>query len=241
MSGTESSPTHQTAAINEAVLVSLRDLCKGFPTASGEPVRVLSDIDLDISSGAVVALMGPSGSGKSTLLHLLGAMLPADSGRILVDGQDIVAMRRRDLVAYRRTVGFVFQRFQLLPALSVLGNVLAPVLPMRPGKDVRERAVQLLDRVGLADRLDAIPSKLSGGQQQRVAIARAVLSRPRLLLADEPTGNLDSTTGRQILDLLLEARDQDEVTVVIATHDAAVAERCDGVVALSDGRVVGDN
>lgn len=241
MSGAESSPTHQTAAINEADLVSIRDLGKGFPTASGEPVRALSDVDLDISRGAVVALMGPSGSGKSTLLHLLGAMLPADSGRILVDGQDIVTMRRHDLVAYRRTVGFVFQRFQLLPALSVLGNVLAPVLPMRPGKDVRDRAVQLLGRVGLADRLDAVPSKLSGGQQQRVAIARALLSRPRLLLADEPTGNLDSTTGRLIIDLLLEARDRDEVTVVIATHDATVAERCDCVVALSDGRITGDH
>jgi putative ABC transport system ATP-binding protein len=200
----------------------------------------LSDVDLDIQRGAAVALTGPSGSGKSTLLHLLGAMLPADAGRIVVDGQDVAAMRRRELVSYRRTVGFVFQRFQLLPALSALGNVLAPVLPSRPGPEVQDRAAQLLTRVGLADRLDAVPSKLSGGQQQRVAIARALLSRPRLLLADEPTGNLDSATGSQILDLLLEARDQDEVTLVVATHDVAVAERCDRVVALRDGKITSD-
>jgi putative ABC transport system ATP-binding protein len=219
-------------------LVSIHQLSKTFLGAADQAVSALSDVDLDIPPGAVVGLMGPSGSGKSTLLHLIGAMLPPDSGTILVDGEDITAMRRKQLVEYRRTVGFVFQRFQLLPALSVLGNVLAPVLPMRPGTEVRDRAVELLTRVGLQDRLDAVPSKLSGGQQQRVAIARALLNQPRLLLADEPTGNLDSTTGAQILDLLLEARDHDDVTVVVATHDADVARRCDRVVRLRDGEIV---
>ena len=240
MAGAELSAGQTTPAAGDSVLVSVRELSKAFPAASGGPVRALSDVDLDIQRGAAVALTGPSGSGKSTLLHLLGAMLPADAGRIVVDGQDVAAMRRRELVSYRRTVGFVFQRFQLLPALSALGNVLAPVLPSRPGPEVQDRAAQLLTRVGLADRLDAVPSKLSGGQQQRVAIARALLSRPRLLLADEPTGNLDSATGSQILDLLLEARDQDEVTLVVATHDVAVAERCDRVVALRDGKITSD-
>lgn len=226
--------------VGDSGWVSIRGLSKAFPAASGGPVRALSEVDLDVRRGVAVALTGPSGSGKSTLLHLLGAMLPADSGRIVVDGEDVAAMRRRELVTYRRTVGFVFQRFQLLPALSALGNVLAPVLPSRPGPDIRDRATQLLTRVGLGDRLDAVPSKLSGGQQQRVAIARALLSRPRLLLADEPTGNLDSATGSQILDLLLEARDQDGVTLVVATHDVAVAERCGRVVALRDGRISSD-
>ncbi|MGI8694655.1 MAG: ABC transporter ATP-binding protein, partial [Geodermatophilaceae bacterium] len=219
-------------------LVLMDSVSRYFPNPSGEPVRALVDVSLQIEAGEVVAFMGPSGSGKSTLLHLLGAMLPPDSGRIVVGGSDVAAMKRGELVAYRRTIGFVFQRFQLLPALSALGNVMAPVLPYRRGREVRPRAAELLETVGLGERTDAVPAKLSGGQQQRVAIARALINTPRLVLADEPTGNLDSDTGAQIVDLLLKLRDDDGVTLVVATHDEAVASRCDRVVRLRDGRVV---
>lgn len=218
-------------------LVRVDGVGKEFRGAAGQPVRALSGIDVQVAAGEAVAFMGPSGSGKSTLLHLLGAMLPPDSGRILVDGADVAALRGRALVAYRRRVGFVFQRFQLLPTLPALGNVMAPVLPYRRGRSVRVQAAELLARVGLEDRLDATPAKLSGGQQQRVAIARALINSPRLVLADEPTGNLDSDTGRQILDLLLELRDEDGLTVVMATHDEAVADRCDRVVRIRDGQI----
>lgn len=221
-----------------AELVQMLQVSRSFGTPGGDLVHAVRDVDLTVSKGEAVAFMGPSGSGKSTLLHLLGAMLSPDSGSIRVDGEDVAAMSRRELVAYRRTVGFVFQRFQLLPALSALGNVMAPVLPYRKARRVRPEAMGLLDSVGLGDRTDAVPAKLSGGQQQRVAIARALVNTPRLLLADEPTGNLDSDTGGRIIDLLLAARDRDQVTVVIATHDESVADRCDRVVRLHDGRLV---
>jgi len=219
-------------------LVRMEDVSRSFPSPSGEAVHALVEVSVEIDAGAVVAFMGPSGSGKSTLLHLLGAMLPPDSGRIMVGGSDVAQMRRKDLVAYRRRIGFVFQRFQLLPALTALGNVMAPVLPYRRSREIRPRATELLQTVGLGDRTDAIPAKLSGGQQQRVAIARALINSPRLVLADEPTGNLDSETGAQIVDLLLKLREDDGVTLVVATHDQAVAARCDRVVRLRDGRVV---
>ncbi|MDI6097445.1 ABC transporter ATP-binding protein [Actinoplanes sp. NEAU-A12] len=203
----------------------------------GGRLAAVDGVSLEIAAGTAVSLTGPSGSGKSTLLHLIGAIERLDSGSIMVAGQDLGKLSRNGLADYRRTIGFVFQRFHLLPALTALDNVIAPVLPFRTGFDKRERARELLKVVGLEDRCDALPSHLSGGQQQRVAIARALINRPRLLLADEPTGNLDSRNGAAIVDLLLTLRDEHEATVVIATHDPGIAERCDAALRMRDGRL----
>ncbi len=193
---------------------------------------------MEFPSGSVSALCGPSGSGKSTLLHLLGGMDRPDAGAIWADAEELTAMSSSELVGYRRTVGFVFQSFALLPALTARDNVMLPVLPYRSGKQDLVRAAELLADVGLGGREDAVPSQLSGGQRQRVAIARALMGDPRLLVADEPTGNLDSATGGEIVDLLFELRDTRGITVVIGTHDESLAARCDATVRLRDGRVV---
>jgi putative ABC transport system ATP-binding protein len=200
----------------------------------------LEEVSLEIAAGAAVALAGPSGAGKSTLLHLIGALDRPDAGTVTVGGDELGALDRRALAAHRRRIGFVFQRFNLLPALTALDNVMAPTLPYRTGFDKAARARELLAAVGLAGREAALPSRLSGGEQQRVAIARALVNDPALVLADEPTGNLDSRTGRGIVDLLLELRAERGATVVLATHDPQVAARCDRVVRLVDGRVVDD-
>jgi len=206
-----------------------------------EPDIVAADgLDLTVAAGSFTAVTGPSGSGKSTLLHLVGAIESADGGTVTVDGVEVTALRRRRLSQYRRTVGFVFQRYHLLPALTALDNVIAPVLPFRVGFDKRERARELLDAVGLGGRERALPAQLSGGQQQRVAIARALIGGPRLLLADEPTGNLDSANGGQILDLLLDLREERGMTVLLATHEQQIAARCDRLIRLTDGRLTED-
>jgi putative ABC transport system ATP-binding protein len=213
--------------------VILRDVTRRYPG-----VTALDRVDLRIADGTAVALTGPSGSGKSTVLHLVGGMDRPDSGAVEVDGTALTARR---LDAHRRRIGFVFQRFHLLPALTVLDNVLAPVLPRRVDFDRRARATELLEAVGLAGRADALPSELSGGEQQRVAISRALINRPGLLLADEPTGNLDSVTGREIIDLLLSLRERYGMTMLVATHDTEVAASCDRIVRLHDGRVIADD
>lgn len=204
------------------------------------PIAALDDVTFNAEAGSVLAVTGPSGSGKSTLLHVVGAMDRADSGRITVGGVDVSALDAHARVVYRRSIGFVFQRFHLLPALTVLDNVIAPVLPQRTEFDKRDRAQELLAAVGLAGRERALPSELSGGQQQRVAIARALIGRPTLLLADEPTGNLDTGTGSEIVDLLLALRREHGMTVILATHDPTIAGRCDRVLRLLDGHVVDD-
>jgi putative ABC transport system ATP-binding protein len=218
--------------------VALAGVTKTFALGDGDRLTAVDGVDVVLAPGSLTALTGPSGSGKSTLLHLIGAIERPDAGVISVDGCDVTALSRRRQALYRRGVGFVFQRFHLLPALTALDNVLAPVLPLRrPGFDATGRARELLAAVGLAGRESSLPSRLSGGQQQRVAIARALINRPRLLLADEPTGNLDSHTGRAILDLLLDLRQQFGMTVVMSTHDHAIAERCGTAVELLDGQV----
>jgi putative ABC transport system ATP-binding protein len=201
-------------------------------------IVALDGVDLAIADGTAVALMGASGAGKSTVLHLVGGMDVPDDGAIEVDG---TALKRRGLDAHRRRIGFVFQRFHLLPALTVLDNVLVPVLPRRVDFDRNARGMELLEAVGLSHRAGAVPAELSGGQQQRVAIARALINRPTLLLADEPTGNLDSGTGREIIDLLLRLREQYGMTMMVATHDAEVASSCDRIVRLADGRIISDD
>jgi putative ABC transport system ATP-binding protein len=204
-------------------------------------VEILRGIDLAIPRGQFVAVMGPSGSGKSTLLGLLAGLDNASSGRILLDGTDITGLSEDRMAEVRgRKIGFVFQSFQLIPTLTAEENVLLPAELAGAGTQVTSRARELLMRVGLADRLDHYPVQLSGGEQQRVALARAFITRPPILLADEPTGNLDGKTGEQVLELLLELNRREGATLVMVTHDAALAAHADRVITLRDGLVVGD-
>ncbi len=234
---TEPSPDNDEVdgdGVDAGVAVSIKDLRKSFVTLDTTVVAADS-ITLQIPAGSVTALTGPSGSGKSTLLHMIGALERPDAGSITVLEQTITDLPSKDLAAYRRRVGFVFQRFNLLPTLTVLDNVLAPVLPFRPGPAVRDRARELLAAVGLEGRDNTLATRMSGGQQQRVAIARALIANPALVLADEPTGNLDTTTGNEIIELLLGLREQHDTTLIIATHDPDLANRCDRAVHLIDG------
>src|SRR5215467_8629641 len=231
--------TSATAAVRAGAKVVISGVTKTF-NSGGVEVTAVDDVSMEIAPGSMVALTGPSGSGKSTLLHLVGAIEPLDRGTITVDGVSVGELRRGRLAAYRRGTGFVFQRYHLLPALTALENVIAPVLPYRVGYDKAARARELLAAVGLDGRERSLPAQLSGGQQQRVAIARALMNRPRLLLADEPTGNLDSRTSTEILDLLVSLREEHAMTVIVATHEQHVAARCDRLVRLRDGHAIED-
>jgi lipoprotein-releasing system ATP-binding protein len=215
---------------------------EGVTKDYGEQVvtRVLHGIDLTLMPGEFVALVGPSGSGKSTLLNLMGLLDRPGGGRILVRGQDTAGLDDDGLAALRaRTLGFVFQFHHLLGAFSSLENVMMPLLAERgrPDAAMRERARALLAEVGLAERADAPPSQLSGGQQQRVAIARALAMDPALVLADEPTGNLDTGTSAQVFELLRRFNRERRTTFLIVTHDARLAERCDRLIEVVDGRI----
>ena len=218
-------------------IVRVTEARKTFPLPDGSKLAAVDGVSLEIEPGTAVSLTGPSGSGKSTLLHLIGAIERLDSGSVVVAGQDIGKLSRKELAGYRRTIGFVFQRFHLLPAMTALDNVTAPVMPFRTNFDKQQRALELLKVVGLEDRAGALPSQMSGGQQQRVAIARALINDPHLILADEPTGNLDSRNGTAIVDLLLAMRDERGATVIIASHDPGIAERCEIAVHLRDGQL----
>jgi putative ABC transport system ATP-binding protein len=218
--------------------VHVKDVNKRYRTGAEQVVVALDSVTLELEPGSITGIVGPSGSGKSTLLHVIGAMDEPDSGSIRVGDWQVDALSRKEQVAYRRTIGFVFQRFHLLPALTVVDNVAAPLLPRKQPFDVDARARELVAAVGLAGREHSLPSKLSGGQQQRVAIARALINEPGLLLADEPTGNLDSHTGTGIIELLLALRERTGMTIVLATHDAVIASRCDRIVRLHDGRII---
>jgi len=204
-------------------------------------VRALDGVDFVVERGEFVAIMGPSGSGKSTLLHVIGALEPATGGTVVLEGEHYDGLADDELTRLRRErMGFVFQFFNLLPSLSALENVMLPALIARKATDeMRARAKDLLARVGLAEREEHTPSELSGGEQQRVAIARALVRKPALLIADEPTGNLDAATGDQILDLFAELN-REGLTILLVTHDPRVAERADRIVSLADGRIVSD-
>ena len=203
-------------------------------------VEILRGIDFDIPAGQFVAIMGPSGSGKSTLLGLLAGLDSTTSGRILLDGEDITGLDEDRLALLRgRKIGFVFQSYQLIPTLTAEENVLLPH-ELAGGRDGRERARFLLESVGLGDRMDHYPVQLSGGEQQRVALARAFVLRPPILLADEPTGNLDTANGRHVLELLIALNRQEKTTLVLVTHDAALAAHADRRITMRDGVIVGD-
>jgi putative ABC transport system ATP-binding protein len=227
----------------EADGVELRRVTKRYQTGSDEPAVGANDVSARIERGALVALTGASGSGKSTLLHLIGGIERPDSGTIISGSVEVTKLRGGGVAAYRRTVGFVFQRYNLLPALTALDNVIAPVLPYRTGWDKAARARELLAAVGLAGRERSLPGRMSGGEQQRVAIARALVNTPALLLADEPTGNLDSHSAEAIVGLLTQMREirrDHPMTVIIATHDPQIAARCDRIIRLKDGAVIDD-
>jgi putative ABC transport system ATP-binding protein len=229
-----------TATTPGSGALELRGVCKRYGTGEDRQVTAADDVTFAIEAGAFVALTGASGSGKSTLLHLIGALERPDSGTIVAGGTEVTALRGNAQADYRRTVGFVFQRYNLLPGLTALDNVIAPVLPYRTSWDKRERARQLLAAVGLDGRERSLPARMSGGEQQRVAIARALVNTPALLLADEPTGNLDSATATEILGLLVRLRAEYQMTILLASHDPQVAAGCERLIRLRDGAVIDD-
>ena len=209
-------------------------------TSGGRAVDVLTDVSLEVPAGQFVAIAGPSGSGKSTLLGLIAGLDQPTGGRIEVAGVTITGLDEDALARFRGDhVGYVFQSFHLIPTLTALENVAVP-LELAGAADAAARAAALLGDVGLAERAHHYPVQLSGGEQQRVAVARALARRPRLLLADEPTGNLDSATGKQIIELLVGANRRLGSTLVLVTHDAALAAHADRVITLHDGRIVSD-
>lgn len=208
--------------------------------AGGRFVTILDDISFEIHNVQRVAIVGPSGSGKSTLLGLIAGLDRPTSGTILLGGADITTMPERALAHYRREkIGYIFQSFHLIPTLTALENVAVP-LELGREPSAKPRAAELLKAVGLGDRLHHYPVQLSGGEQQRVAVARAFACRPPFLLADEPTGNLDSATGQQVIDLLLDLHREHGATLVLVTHDHHLASRMDRIITLRDGRVVSD-
>jgi putative ABC transport system ATP-binding protein len=219
-----------------AALISVERMAKSY-SRGGQPLKILCDLDFQVERGEFSAIMGASGSGKSTLLNILGCLDRHTAGRYLFDGRDMSGLDDEALSLFRsREVGFVFQGFNLVPQFSVLENVELPFL-YAPDycTDMRARCIEALARVGLAARLQHLPSELSGGEMQRVAIARAIVMLPRLILADEPTGNLDSATGGQILDIL-EELNRNGATVLVVTHDAGIAARAQRQLRLEDGR-----
>jgi putative ABC transport system ATP-binding protein len=198
---------------------------------------ILRDIDLAVTSGEALAVVGASGSGKSTLLALLAGLDTPSSGTVMLDGVDLFSLDEDERAQLRgRVLGFVFQSFQLLPALTALENVMLP-LELASAEDAEARAREMLERVGLGERLHHYPKHLSGGEQQRVALARAFVIRPKLLLADEPTGSLDAQSGAQIIELLFELNREQGTTLVLVTHDEALAGRCNRIVRLVGGRL----
>ena len=221
--------------------VSVRGLNKTYQTGS-QRLHVLRDVDLDVSRGEMVALVGASGVGKSTLLHLLGGLDRADSGSVQVGDTALLSLTDTSLVAFRNQhVGFVFQFHHLLPEFDAAENVEMPMRIARmPLDDARQRAIGLLTRVGLGERIDHRPGLLSGGEQQRVAVARALVMRPALLLADEPTGDLDETTGDALHGLLREMHAEHGLTSIIATHNPRLAAACDRIVRLERGQLKPD-
>jgi len=226
--------------LSDTPIIQLRGVTKSIQTSTHH-VEILRGIDLEIRRGEFAAIMGASGSGKSTLLGLLAGLDSPTSGSILIDGEEIAGLGEDKLAGIRsRKIGFVFQSYQLIPTLTAEENVLLPAELAGELNGAEARARSLLDTVGLSERHDHYPVQLSGGEQQRVALARAFMLHPPILLADEPTGNLDSTNGRQVLDLLEHLNQQEGATLVLVTHDRELAAHARRIVVLKDGAVVSD-
>jgi putative ABC transport system ATP-binding protein len=220
--------------------IEVRHLSKTIENSASR-VEILRDVNFSVPRGQFLAIMGASGSGKSTLLGLLAGLDTATAGTIILDETDITYLREDALARLRgRKIGFVFQSYQLVSTLTAEENVLLPAELSGFNRQPRERARTLLERVGLTDRLGHYPVQLSGGEQQRVALARAFMTRPPILMADEPTGNLDSANGRHVLDLLVELNREEKTTLILVTHDRKLAEHADRIITLSDGQVLSD-
>lgn len=224
--------------MNKELLIECKGLKKHFPIPGGRTIKVLKGIDLHLTRGEFVTLMGPSGCGKSTLLNIIGGLIPASSGHVNVNGKSLANMGHRQLTDIRRfEVGWIFQDFNLIVNLTALENVMIPMnLAGRSGPDVEKKARELLKIVGLTKRLDHFPDTLSGGQQQRVAVARALVNDPSLIVADEPTGNLDSHTGREIISLFQELASQGK-GILMVTHDAILANSSQRTYVLRGGKL----
>jgi putative ABC transport system ATP-binding protein len=222
-------------------LIEIKDLTKIFKIAEST-LTVLKGISFSVEQGELLSITGTSGSGKSTLMHLIGCLDIATSGTYLLEGNNVSTMNPNQLAHIRNNlIGFVFQKFYLLPDLTALDNVALPLLYAGFSENVaRERAKEVLDLVGLNDRMYHYPNQLSGGQQQRVAIARAMANHPSLILADEPTGNLDSKTGSEIMNRFIELNRTKKVTIIIVTHDLDLAQKTDRIIKLFDGRIIED-
>ncbi len=220
-------------------LLELRDVGKTYHLGK-EPLDVLKEVQITIYTHEFVAILGPSGSGKSTLMNLIGILDTPSRGQLLLEGKDLKHFSESQLAQLRgKKIGFVFQQFNLIQTLTALENVMLPMIFQdKPEKEREERARMLLAKVGLQDRIDHKPTELSGGQQQRVAIARALANDPEIILADEPTGNLDSASGKQIMELLLTLHDTERKTIILVTHDTSLVKHAQRVITLRDGQVV---
>jgi ABC-type lipoprotein export system ATPase subunit len=220
--------------------IRLEDLTKHYKRGT-EVIHALAGVSLDIDKGEFLAVVGRSGSGKTTMLDLMGLLLRPTSGRLLIDGVDTGTLQDSQRAHMRALkVGFVFQEYNLLPGLNVLENVMLPLRYIRGGKDGRTRALELLERVDLTDRIRHRPSELSGGQAQRVAIARSMVNRPSLILLDEPTGAVDTETAQQLVDLLKRLNREEQVTIVVVTHDLDIAAQTSRRIRLKDGKIITD-
>ncbi len=235
-------PMGEGDSVNESMPLAIRavDLTRTFEVGE-TTVEALRSINLEVGKGQFVALVGPSGSGKSTLLNLVGGLDRPTDGQLWVDGEELSASKEKALTEHRRRrVGFVFQSFNLLPRLTAVENVALPLIFVGvPERERIERAAELLAQVGLSDRLDHRPTQLSGGEQQRVAIARALVYRPAIILADEPTGNIDTATGAEIMALLRRLNREQGVTLLLVTHDHEAASFADSIIQLRDGQIIG--
>ena len=222
-------------------MIKIKNISKTYNKGATK-VEALKNISISIENGELIALMGASGSGKSTLLQVIGGLDKCDSGSIFINEENISILNLQKLADFRRDdIGFVFQQFHLIPTLTVIENIMLPQLPMKLKKaDSYQDAKAVLDKVGLIDRENHLPGELSGGEQQRVAIARALINKPKIILADEPTGDLDSKTGEKIIGLLTNLNKEEKVTVIIATHDDKIAEKARRKIVLKDGKVIRD-
>jgi len=220
-------------------LIEAKQIHKSFKTAAGE-LSILKDINMSIAEGEMLGIVGASGAGKSTLLHILGALDKPTSGEILFLGKNVLALDDTMLAEFRNTsIGFVFQFHHLLPEFTSLENVILPgLISRRPYEEIEKRAKNLLDELGLSKRIKHRPGELSGGEQQRVAVARALLQNPKVVLADEPTGNLDTTTGNALFDLFIELNRKKSMTFIIVTHNKALSEKCHRVLEMADGKFI---